>query len=154
MARVTRHHTKRVERPIKVDSIVAKFRQWATIKHETAALTTRQNHLRDEISAYVDKHGVKDNRGSLFLDLDTPVEVGDQVFRQIKRERRVSTSFDEEAAEALLESKGLLAEAQTTITVLDQDKVYVLNQEGKITDEEIDSLFVQRESWAFKPIAD
>lgn len=148
------HTTKRTERPIRVGGLAAKFRQWAVIKHEVAELTKRQNQLRDEMAKTLTAEGAVDDKGSYFLDLPEPVEVNGQIFRQIKRERRAPQVFLESAAEELLSSLGLLEEAQTTYTVLDQDKVYVLNQEGKLTDDQIDSLFETRESFAFKPIAD
>jgi len=164
-------------------------------KAESEALKKRYEQLRDEIMTYLDKHGEVDEKGHKTLALPTPVLVAGKEFGSVKRERRVSTSFDEEAAEALLSPKGLLSRVQRTIvtinstmpiesrfgvgggghsvrlftddskshvvpeaivswvTVLDQNEVYVLNQQGLITDKELDSLFVENETFAYKPLA-
>jgi hypothetical protein len=72
----------------------------------------------------------------------------------VKRERRVSVGLDEEATETLLHTKGLKDRVfkEVTTTVLDQDELYVLQQEGLITEEELDALFTENVSFAFKPI--
>jgi hypothetical protein len=64
--------------------------------------------------------------------------------------------FLQEDAEALLEKKGLLDRVMKEVTtvVFDQDELYLLHQEGLISEEEIDSLFTENESWAFKPLAE
>jgi len=149
---VRRVHTKgpRVSKA----GVIAKFTQWAVLKHEVTETTKRQNKLRDEISTYLEANGYQDDKGSFIIDLPEPLLAGGKTYTAIKRQRKTSQFFKEDEATALLEAKGLLAEAQTTLTYLDQDKVYVLNQEGKITDEEIDSFFGENESFAFTPVTE
>lgn len=191
----TRTVTRRTTRPRGAAGIVGKITQHLVFKAESEALKTRYEHLRDEIMTYLDKHGEVDEKGHKTLELPQPVLVAGKEFGSVKRERRVSTSFDEEAAEALLTPKGLLSRVQRTIvtinstmavessfrvvdghnvrlfpgdgepsvevpeasvswvTVLDQNEVYVLNQQGLITDKELDELFVEHESFAYKPLA-
>lgn len=190
----TRTVTRRTTRPRGAAGIIGKITQHLVCKAESEALKTRYEHLRDEIMAYLDKNGEVDEKGHKTLDLPTPILVAGKEFGSVKRERRVSTSFDEEAAEALLSPKGLLSRVQRTIvtinstmaiestfgvvdghtvrvfvgdgksvdvpeavvswaTVLDQNEVYVLNQQGLITDEELDELFVENETFAYKPLA-
>lgn len=134
--------------------IAAKLAQWATIRAEIDALTARANHLRDELSQIVDTQGEPDDKGHIYLQLPAPITVGEKTYGSIKRERRVSTVFKEDEAEEALLAKGLLARAQETITVLSQDAIYLLNQEGLLSDEEIDSFFGKKVSFAFKPVAD
>ena len=190
----TRTVARRTTRPRGAAGIFGKITQHLVCKAESEALKTRYEHLRDEIMAYLDKHGEVDEKGHKMLALPQPVLVAGKEFGSVKRERRVSTSFDEEAAEALLTPKGLLSRVQRTIvtinstmpiesrfgvggdghnvrlftddskshivpeaivdwaTVLDQNEVYVLNQQGLITDEELDSLFVENETFAYKPL--
>ena len=193
----TRTVTRRTTRPRGASVIFGKITQHLVCKAESEALKTRYEKLRDEIMTYLDKHGEVDEKGHKTLALPTPVLVAGKEFGSVKRERRVSTSFDEEAAEALLTPKGLLSRVQRTIvtinstmaiessfgvgedghtvrlftgesspgavvdvpeaivswvTVMDQNEVYVLNQQGLITDEELDSLFVVNETWAYKPL--
>ena len=191
----TRTVTRRTTRPRGAAVIFGKVTQHLVCKAESEALKTRYEKLRDEIMTYLDKNGEVDEKGHKTLTLPTPVLVAGKEFGSVKRERRVSTSFDEEAAEVLLTPKGLLSRVQRTIvtinstmeiestfgvaeghsvrlfpadgtksvevpeasvswvTVLDQNEVYVLNQQGLITDKELDSLFVENETFAYKPLA-
>lgn len=147
-----------IRRPPRADvrppGISAKLAQWATIRAEIDTLTARANHLRDELSQLVDSQGDVDDKGHRYLQLPSPITVGEKTYGAIKRERRVSTVFKEDEAEETLQAKGLLARAQETITVLSQDAIYLLNQEGLLSDEEIDSFFGKKISFAFRPIAE
>jgi hypothetical protein len=156
MATVQRRATRRVERPISLDQAAPweKTRQFLALKFQEADIVTRKNKLRDEVSAHVDATGEVDEKGSKFWKLDPPIEFNGQKFTEVKRERRVSQSIDEEKVEALVTAKGIRDRVfkQVTQEVLDQDELYVLNQEGVLSDEELDSLWVETESFAFKPI--
>jgi hypothetical protein len=116
-------------------------------------LTKANGLLKTSMMAAIVKDGEADEKGSLFLDLPTTVTVAGQTFRTLKRERRVSTSFSEDQATKILTKKGLLARCIKMVPTFDQDEVYVLNQQGLITDKELDSMLVESESWAFKPLA-
>jgi hypothetical protein len=147
---------KRTERPARVNSLVRKVSEFLAIKFEVTSLTDRQNVLKKELLAEVERHGEVDEKGSQFLELDEPVVIHGQTFRSLKRERRATPVFLQEDAEALLEKKGLLDRVMKEVTtvVFDQDELYLLHQEGLISEEEIDSLFTENESWAFKPLAE
>ncbi|MER5754314.1 hypothetical protein [Streptomyces sp. NPDC002088] len=156
MATVQRRTTRRVEKPIRLDTEtpVEKVRQFLVLKFQETQVVTRKNHLRDEISAYVDSNGDEDEKGSKFWRLPEPIEVNGQKFTEVKREKRTSVGLDEDAVETLANSKGIRDRVfkEVTTTVLDQDELYVLNQEGVISDEELDALFTENVSYAFKPI--
>lgn len=156
MATVPRRTTRRPERPIDLNtgSPIGKVREFLVLKFQETQIVSRKNHLRDEISEYVDANGETDEKGSKFWELPAPIEVNGQKFTSVKREKRTSVSLAEDLVEALLEQKNLKGRVykEVTTTVLDQDELYVLNQEGLITDEELDSLFVENVSFAFKPL--
>lgn len=199
MPPATRSVTRRsVHRsPSTLGGIYAKISQHILLKAESEALKARYEHLRDDIMAYLDLHGEVDERGSKSIALPAHVLSAGKEYSSVKRERRVSTSFDEDAAESLLLPKGLLPSVQRTIvtinstmpvessfgvgedghtvrlftgesspgavvdvpeavvswsTSIDQNEVYVLNQEGLITDAELDSLFVENVTFAYKPL--
>jgi len=183
--------TRRGSRPA---GIFAKVQQHLVVKNESEILKKRAETLRDEILLHLEKNGEADEKGSLLLNLPEHLLVGGKDYASIKRERRVSTAFDEEAAEALLHTKGLLPQAQkTSVTVtlpseyaeyfsvaggqvniineytgeplgtipeatfesrtfIDQNEVYVLNQQDKITNDELDALMVETVTWAYKPL--
>ncbi|MFF1701307.1 hypothetical protein [Streptomyces sp. NPDC058252] len=156
MATVPRRTTRRAEKPIALDpdNPVEKVRQFLALKFQEAQIVTRKNKLRDEVSAFVDANGETDEKGSKFWKLPAAIEVNGQKFIEVKRERRTSISLDEEAVEELVNRKGIRDRVfkEITTTVLDQDELYVLNQEGLIDDAELDALFVEKESFAFKPL--
>jgi len=177
--------------PTTAAGIFGKVKQHLIFKTESETLKKRAEKMRDEILDFLEKNGEVDEKGSLSLDLPAHILAGGKDYASIKRQRKVSTSFDEGAAETLLHTKGLLARVQkTTVTItssmpaeadflcrddevidvadadgflyedariewstfLDQNEVYVLNQEGLITDEELDLLFVETISWAYMPL--
>jgi hypothetical protein len=156
MATVTRRTTRRAERPINLDpeTPLEKVRQFLILKFQEQQIVTRKNKLRDDVSAHVDATGEVDEKGSKFWKLPTPIEVNGQKFTEIKRERRVSTKLDVDAVDTLVNEKGLRDRVykQVTTEVLDQDELYVLNQEGVISDAELDGLWVESASFAFKPL--
>jgi hypothetical protein len=156
MATVPRRATRRTERPISLDQAAPweKTRQFLALKFQEADIVTRKNKLRDDISAHVDANGETDEKGSKFWRLPQPIEVNGQTFTEVKRERRVSQSLDEEKTDELVTAKGVRDRVFKTVEmeVLDQDELYVLNQEGILSDEEIDGLWVENVSFAFKPI--
>jgi hypothetical protein len=157
MATVARRTTRRPERPINLtdqDSPAEDVRQFLTLRFQGDQITTRRNLLRDKISAHVDQVGETDEKGSKFWKLPAPIEVNGQKFTEVKRERRVSTRLDVEAVETLVAEKGIRDQVFKPVTteVLDQDELYVLNQKGVITDAELDALWVETETFAFKPL--
>jgi hypothetical protein len=166
MATVERRTTRRLpERAIDLqadNSPLEKTRQFLALKFQEGQITSRKNKLRDEISAFVDANGETDEKGSRFWDLPTPIEINGQKFVSVKRERRSSPSIDEDKIRELLLAKATVDAGGVTLysrvfkpvteIVLDQAELYVLNQEGLITDEELDSFFVETVSFAFKPL--
>jgi hypothetical protein len=135
-------------------TVESQFAEFQTLKTESELIAKRQKTLRDALLAEVQAAGIVDEKGSLYLALKRPIEVAGKVFRTLKSERRVSVRVDETAAEELLAEKGLLERAQKTVVVFDPDMLYVLNQEGLLSDDELDELMVSSESWAFKPLTE
>ena len=75
---------------------------------------------------------------------------GDQkTVNGVQRQRRVNQVLDQDAAMKLLKRKKLVKECTETITVLSEDKLLAANYEGKITDEELQALYGELESFAF-----
>jgi len=148
---VTRSHT--AQRTPQT-GIVGKSTQFLALTTEAKALNDRAATLKKDLMAFLDENGEADERGHKTYTFPEPLTIGGKTFTGLKRERRVSDSFDEDVAETILTAKNLLAQALVQPEpVIDQDAIYVLQQEGKITAAELDSMFVQTESWAFKPLA-
>ncbi|MGW3153690.1 hypothetical protein [Streptomyces sp. NPDC001089] len=137
---------------IPFDPVIPVFREWAVLKAQVTEQTSRLNRLRDKVATAVEQRGYTDHKGSMYLDLPFPIPAGDNEYIRIKRERRVSVTADEEAAERILKAKGpaLYRRAFPPVPTLDVDELYVLLQEGALTEEEMDSIFQQRETFAFR----
>ncbi|WP_274032499.1 hypothetical protein [Streptomyces sp. MMBL 11-1] len=150
-------HTTAAPEPQRIpfDPIIPVFREWATLKAEVTERTTRLNKLRDRVAAAVEQRGYTDHKGSQYLDLPFPVPAGDTEYTRIKRERRVSITADPEAAERITRAKGdaIYRRAFPPVPSLDADELFVLLQEGVLTEAEMDEILVQRETFAFRGLA-
>jgi hypothetical protein len=143
------------ETPVPVDPIIPVFRQWAMLKAEIEISMRVRDKLRDRVVKAVEERGYRDHKGSQYIDLPFELEVGGYKYQRIKRERRVSISPDVDRAEEIIGSKGeeFLRRAFPMRPVFDPDELYVLLQEGVLTESDMDAIFVQHESYAFKGLA-
>lgn len=137
---------------IPFDPVIPVFREWAALKAQVTEETSRLNKLRDKVAAAVEQRGYIDHKGSQYLDLPFPIPAGDNEYVRIKRERRVSVVADTDAAERITRAKGehIYRRAFPPVPTLDADELYVLLQEGHLTEEEMDQILVQRETYAFR----
>lgn len=133
---------------------VQTFTEHIMLKRQGATITTRANGLKDRLKKWFLESPTDDvyenENGSRFFDFPDTVSDGKDEYKGMELRRSVSTAFDEEEAEKILKRKGVYQEALTP--VLDQDKIYVLVQEGKITEKDLDKMFVQSEKYAFWPV--
>jgi hypothetical protein len=133
------------------DPIIPLFREWAMLKHRVEEDSHELAILRDECIAAVEARGERDHKGSQYISL--PFAIGPQEFTRIKRERRVSEKTDEEVAELITRAKGVYEKCFPLIPTLDQDELYVQYQLGVLSEEDLSAIFVQVESFSFKPMA-
>ncbi len=175
---VARSTPRVVEKPISVNGIVQKAMQFLILRHELAQVEKRVEDLKKGLKSYIEANpSYEDEKGNKFFTLPKQIEIGGQVFGVLKNERRVSTSLDYGKAQTVLESKGVFDEAQVfTVTLpkevvddllakklvdekdveasISQDEIYRLLAEGALTEDDVDSMFATKVSWAFKPIAE
>jgi hypothetical protein len=113
-----------------------------------------ENKFKKELMVLLETYGEKDDRGSSYLRMDDEVydPRTDEPVASVKRERRVSQSIDEDAAEEILKDLGLYDRCTTTITVLDEDAILSLNFSGELPDEAVQRMYSEKESFAFKVI--
>ena len=133
------------------------FTEHLSLKADAKRLQTRSDNLKKRLKEGFDKlPGVYTNEnGSKFFDLTRAIVVAGKTFVGMEMRRTVRTVFDEEAAERVLNRKAkkdtsILEDAQSSY--IDQDKIYRLHQEGRITDKELESMFDSSESFAFWPV--
>lgn len=134
-------------------SPVQAFTEHLSLKADASKIGKRADTLKTRLKDWLktDPSDVYANEnGSRFYDLDATLTIDGVDYSGMELRRSVSTKFDEEVAEKILVKKDVLAEAQSSY--IDQDKIYRLHQEGKITDRDLEKMFVESESFAFWPV--
>jgi hypothetical protein len=101
----------------------------------------RLGQMKKELSEYVDSNGVVDHNGHRWLTIDDV---------EIKRERRVSRSFNSAAARQWAEENGYWDKVCDTIVVLSEDKILALAWDNKDLAPIVQSFYEEKENWAFK----
>ncbi|WP_274916922.1 hypothetical protein [Streptomyces sp. WZ-12] len=124
-----------------------KAAQWALIRDRVEAQNRVLDGLKDAMVTDLKNHGVKDDKGSFVIDLGTSYEVAGKSFSAMKYERSVRRAADENVAEELAQKKGLLDRLFPRQRMFDPDEVYVLLQEDLLTEDEVDAIFPEHESF-------
>lgn len=135
-------------------SLEEQFRQHLMFKVQGAELTAEAEKLKKKFKEMLGKVWDEENQnGSRFKWLTDTIEVAGRKYKGMELRKNEGRSyFDEEAAEKLLTDKGIPQKEWTTPTI-DQDKVLALHQRGKLTDQELDSLYPTPDAtWAFWPV--
>ncbi len=127
------------------------FRQWAAQRVQYLQVGARLDKLKVDMKAYVDASGLTDDKGHKTIPFPEPIVVGGITYTGLRNEARKTTRLDEERAEEILRSLGVYDDCTTTITILDQDKIYALFQEDKIPEKVLEEIFVTTINYAFKP---
>lgn len=129
--------------------------EWLYLKSQADDLVARANQARDSVTRAVcasDKVQA-DDRGHLWLDLESPLRVGEHTYTAIKREKRVTKLPNEQRAYELAEAKDLIGRLFPMRPVFDESELYVLYQQGLLTEVELDDLYDVRTTWALKAVA-
>lgn len=146
--------TRTVRRRSTGSTIVGKLLQFLDLKNQVKTTTERLDALKKDLTKHVAEHGEVDDKGHRNFVFPEPIEYGGKEYIGFQQQRRVSQSFDTEVAEKVLKDKDLWERATVVVREIDQNEVYVLNQEGLLTDDELDSMFAERETFAFRPISE
>jgi hypothetical protein len=110
-------------------------------KETQASIEKRTNSIKAELTTYVETAGVPDDKGHLWLT------IGDM---RLKRERRISRSLDTQAAQDWAVANGHWDSVKEVVEVLDEDKLLGLAWSNKELENQIQSFYIEKESWAFK----
>jgi hypothetical protein len=129
------------------DSPLGKFRRFAQLKTLAADLTKQADLLKKELSAWVDTAGYTDDKGSKWVDFETPIEG----YSALQWQRRSTPRLDADAAEKMLTERGLESRCYKTIRVLDETEVMTCLAEEVLSSADIDVMFPCTETWAFVP---
>ena len=130
-----------------VSSVLSKVQQFIAIKRQIDDLSKEQTQIKTFLSDLVDREGEPDDKGHLWYPLEEEVDG----YRSLQRQRKVTQSLDPEAASRILEEKNLKDRCYTMQPVLNEDQVMACLHEGKLTEEDIDTMFPKKIIWAFIP---
>lgn len=128
--------------------------QHLVLKSEAKTITSRADSLKAKLKAWLPDNWTSQNEnGSLFWDApETITDLKGVSYSGMElRKAQPEPLFNEEKAEKILRRKGVLDEALSSY--VDQDKVYLLVQEGKITEADLDKMLdPQDPTWSFWPV--
>lgn len=150
-------------------------------KRMVAQVEKRIGTLKKSLMGMLERHGVADDKGSLWIEFEEPIAGYDA----IKRERRAKVYLDEDKATRILKAAGVyedcidvdvtipadqfdvVIQALKTAGLYDQvvtvterlsdDKIMQLffadkdEPEPRITEDDIDAMFTEDVTWAFCP---
>ncbi len=93
-----------------------------------------------------------DDKGNRYYDFDDPIFIGGKAYSGLQAQRRVYSEIDLGGAEHLMRRLGQelfdRVFRQVTIRQFSEDDLYLLNQEGVVSDAELDDLIIEKETWA------
>lgn len=126
-----------------------KAAQWALIKDRVETQKTLLDSLKDDMVEDLKEFGVRDDKGSYVIDLGRSYDVAGKSFTGLKYQKGTTRIADEDTAERLGKEKGLYDRLFPPQPVFDAQEVYVLFQEGLLTEEEVDEIFPEKVTWSF-----
>jgi hypothetical protein len=123
------------------DAVVEDVKQFTALKDQITQLTERQTVIKKRLIETVDEFGAEDEKGHIVLKYDED--------QQIMKQRRVSKNLDLAAAEIILSKKGIKDTCIKMIPTLDESAIMAAFYNGHLTEEDIDTMFPSKVSYAF-----
>lgn len=120
----------------------SQINEFIKAKNAIEILDSRSKELREKLFAHLDLEGEEDDKGNLFYELDSPI---DGIVR-LEKQRRVSRKLNEELAMSLVEE--LKLNCVKVVYQIDEEALMAAYYEGKITEEQLDSMFPSKVTWA------
>lgn len=119
---------------------------------DDAAMKVHLTELKELLKPWILENGELDEDGNYVWEFPAPINLGDKSYTGLMAQRRVSEFINEEKADALVTKYGLEDRCLTLVTEIDFDALYAANQEGIISDEEIDDIIELNETYALVKI--
>lgn len=104
-------------------------------------LEARVEKMKKELSTLVETHGTADDSGHIWLNVGG---------HELKRERRVSKSFNSSQAEEWAKEQGHWDDVKEVVERISEDKLLALAWNNKTLLPEVQAFYVEKETWAFK----
>lgn len=123
------------------DAVVEDVKQFTALKDQITQLTERQTIIKKRLTDAIDEFGAEDEKGHIVLSYNED--------QQIMKQRRVSKNLDLAAAELILTKKGIKDTCIKMIPTLDESAIMAAFYNGHLTEEDIDTMFPSKVSYAF-----
>lgn len=130
-----------MEKPYDEQYLTKLVEDFVSQKKLLSQLETRVDKMKKELSSVVDQHGTPDDNGHIWLNIGG---------HELKRERRVSKSFDTVSAEQWAREQGFWAEVVEVIERISEEKVAALAWNNKDLLPIVQTFYTEKETWAFK----
>ena len=126
------------------DALIADTRQYLALKDQIDFLTKRQSEIKQRL---VDTVSLEepDDKGHRVIKIEDET-VGEVT---LTRQRRVSKNLDMTIAEDLLTVRGIKDTCIKMIPTLDEAAIMAAFYEGYLSEEDIDTMFPAKETYAF-----
>ena len=117
--------------------------QFVSLKDQIALLSERQSTIKSKLMAELETVD-PDDKGHRVVSFDDTAAGTVKVTRQ----RRVSKTLDMDVAEKILKEKGIYDECTKVEVTLDDSKIMSALYKGQLTEQEIDTMFPEKETFA------
>lgn len=123
--------------------------QYFLASDEEANVKERREQFRNLLKPFLMENMEPDEKGNYTWEFDKPLTTQSGTYRGIMAQRRVSEFTDEDKARELIRAHGLETRCINEIIFeeVDLDELYAANQEGIVSDEEIDEIVYSEESY-------
>lgn len=115
--------------------------EFVSQKKLLSQLEARVEKMKKELSTVVEDYGTQDDSGHIWLNIGG---------HELKRERRVSKSFNTSQAEEWARANGLWDNVKEVIERISEDKLLGLAWDDKSLLPTIQGFYTEKETWAFK----
>lgn len=121
-----------------VSKLVSEFQNHKSMLEATQK---RLDGFKKELTEILDTHGKPDDKGNLWINLPSC---------EIKRERRISKTFNASAAEAWAKENGFWDSIKEVIETINEGLLLGLAWDNDEIQEKVKSFYVEKETWALK----
>ena len=116
-------------------------KQYLALKEQIKFLSDRQSEIKKRLNLAVQELGEVDGRGHVTLELDEDIKITNQ--------RRVSKTLNMDVADQLLAERGIKEDCIIMIPTVSEDAIMAAFYKGQLSEEDIDSMFPAKVSYAF-----
>jgi len=126
------------------DSFEAQVREFVRLKESIKVMDARAKELNKKFMEKIELEGDEDTNGNVKLTLGFDAD-GVTV---LERQRKATRVLDETAADEIIAAAGLGLEVYEMKQVINEDALMAAYYEGKLTEEQLDTMFPTKVTWA------